>query len=131
VSTPVPTNQTASVVNTAIDGVFQVGVTLAETSLKTAVPVLGWPVIGTVVNWVIQLIANQIYQYFALFVTFEIISVQTDLQVNDSQKALAALKAAQNAIPPNPQAIATALLNFQNATKTLTNFTGSANPGQL
>ncbi len=126
---PVPVNTTAATVNTAIDGVFSVGVVLAETSLKTAVPFLGWPIIGTVVNWAIELISNKVYQYFSLFVTFEIISIQTSAQVSESQKALAALKAAQKKGDQNE--ISVALKNFKTATTSLTHWNGSANPGSL
>lgn len=128
-SVPAPTNSTATVVNTAIDGVFTVGVNLAETSIKTAVPFLGWPIIGSIVNWIVGAIANKIYQYFSLWVTFEIIDVQVSGQVSDSQKALAALKTAQAS--GNEVQIAQALQQFQTATSSLTSWNGGASPGSL
>lgn len=128
-TTPVPVNSTATTVNTAIDGIFNASVSAAETAIKTAVPWLGWPVIGTLVNWIVGGIANKIYQYFALCVTFAIIDIQTSGEVSDFNKTLAALKSAQASGDAN--AIAIALKNFQTATESLTHWDGGANPGSL
>lgn len=126
---PVPVNSTATTVNKAIDGVFTVGVGLAETAIKAEVPFLALPIISTIFDWLLKMIANKIYQYFALFVTFEIIDVQVSGQVSDSQKALAALKAAQ--AKGDPVEIAKALKDFNDATDHLTHWDGGANPGSL
>ena len=125
----VSTNPITTTVNSAIDGVFSVGVNLAESSIKTAVPWLGWPIIGTVVNWIVYEIANRVYQYFSLFVSFEIINIQTGAELSESQKALAALKDAQ--LKGDQVAIATALKNFQDATKSLLHFDGASGPGSV
>lgn len=126
---PIPTNPTATVVNTVIDGVFTASVSAAETAIKTAVPWLGWPIIGTIVNFIVNSIANKIYQYFSLCVTFAIIDVQVSGQVSDFNLALSNLKKAQASGDKN--AIAKALSEFKTASESLTHWDGGANPGSL
>lgn len=128
-ATPVPVNPTATTVNKAIDGVFTVGVGLAETAIKAEVPFLALPIISTIFDWLLSLIANKIYQYFSLFVTFEIIDIQVSGQVSDSKKALAALKAAQ--AKGDRIEIDKALKEFRAATDHLTHWDGGASPGSL
>ena len=98
-----PTNQTATVVNEAIDGIFKIAVNLGEASaiaaIDAAVPALAAPIISTLTNDVIDevfyLAANAIYQQFARFVAFEVIDIQTGIEASNEQAALAALKKAQ------------------------------------
>jgi cellulose synthase/poly-beta-1,6-N-acetylglucosamine synthase-like glycosyltransferase len=126
---PFPTNSTATVVNQGIDGVFTVAVKLAETAIYTYAPFLNIPVVNTLINLIVEKVGNLIYQHFALFVTFEIIDFQVSGEVNDVQKALIVLKAAQNQGDAN--ALNAALKDFDQAAAALTHIDGSANPGSL
>ena len=134
---PLPSNQTATVVNSVIDGVFKVavdaGATTAIAALDSAVPEFAAPVISTLtddaIQWLAGYIGNAIYQKFALFVTFEIIDIQVGGEVSDVKTALANLKAAQAS--KDPAAIQTALQAFGQAVGNLTHLDGVANPGNL
>ena len=128
-STPVPTNETTTVVNTGIDGVFSASVTAAEAALHVALPWTNWPVIGPVINFLIGQISSKIYQYLSLCVSFTIIDAQSSGEVSDFNKALAALKAAQASGDSN--AIQTALTNFQSAVSSLTVWDGANRPSSL
>lgn len=130
VDQPFPTNQTATVVNSVVDGVFGIAVKTVEASLVAANPALfGNPILEKIDNEVIELVANALYQQFAEWVTFEVIDFQVSGEVSDEKKALIALKAAQKSGDPN--AIAQALAAFQKAVVGLTVFDGAAQPGSL
>lgn len=124
VTAPFPTNPTTLVVNQTIDGVFGVAVGAAQAALIAADPaVFGFPIIAFLDDQVIQLVANEIYKQFAQWVSFEIIDFDDAAQVTDQQKALAALKAAQTSGDPN--ALAQALTNFDQAAQALTHIDGA------
>lgn len=120
---PLPTSPTTQVVNTVIDTVWQAAVTAAEAALIAAVPEMGVPVVKQVSQEVIQLVANAIYKQFALFVSFEIIDFSDAIELNDQQKALVALKAAQKS--GDPLALAQALSNFDQSVAALTHMDGA------
>lgn len=127
---PFPTNATATVVNQGIDGVFGIAVKAAEASLIAADPPLfGNPIVEKIDNEVFNLVANAIYKQFAMWVTFEIIDFEEGSELTDEQKALIALKAAQNS--GDPLALAQALSNFDKTTAALTHMDGAAAPGSL
>jgi hypothetical protein len=124
-----PTNPTESVVNTSIDGIFKIGVNLAEKAIVVQVPFLGLPVINSIFNGIVGWLANQIYQQFAKFVDFGIIDLQVGTEEQSVAVALAALKAAQAG--GDEVAIQKALQNFGTAVGGLTNLQGSSNPGSM
>ena len=128
-SSPFPTNSTATVVNKGIDGVFKVATQMAEAALIAEFPVLANPILEKIDDTVIELVANKIYQQFALFVTFEIIDVQVGGEVSDEKKALIALKAAQKLGDKNAES--QALSDFQKACVHLTVIDGAAQPGNM
>lgn len=128
-SNPFPTNQTATVVNKGIDGVFGVAVKAAEIAIVAEVPVLGNPILEKIDNAIIEYVANKIYQQFAEWVTFEIIDFEVGGEVTDQKKALIAMKAAQK--EGNQNALIQALAAFDAATVKLTVIDGAANPGSL
>jgi hypothetical protein len=121
--TPFPTNQTATVVNQGIDGVFNVAVKAAEIAIVAEVPFLGNPILETIDNAIIEYIANKIYIQFAQWITFEIIDFQVGGEVSGAKTALIALKAAQKSGDKN--AIIQALAAFDKATVKLTHFDGA------
>ncbi len=123
---PFPTNQTASTVDKAIDGVFGVATSLGKNALFVAVPWTNWPILRNIVGYLIDKFSDLVYKNFALFVTFKIIEIQVGGQVSDSNAALAELKRAQ--ISGDAHAIELALERFANATAALTHLDGSATP---
>lgn len=126
-SQPFPTDTTTTVVNSAIDGVFGVAVKAVQSGLIALdPPVFGNPVLETIDDEVIQLVANEIYKQFALWVDFDIIDFKVGGEVTDEKKALIALKAAQKAGDKNAEA--QALSDFQKSVVGVTHIDGSANP---
>lgn len=123
---PFPTNPTASVVNQAIDGVFNVAAKMADAAIFTAAPFLADPVLSELTEEAVQLIANAVYKQFATFVTFEIIDFQSGVEASDQQKALTALKVAQKSGDQN--AIQTALTAFAKSCESLTHLDGASQP---
>ncbi len=123
-NSPFPINQTTVVVNQAIDGVFGVAVKAAEASLIAANPaIFGNPILETIDNKVIEIIANAIYKSFAQWVSFEIIDFTDASEVNAEQRALIALKAAQAGSDPN--VLNEALKSFDRAVEANTHLDGS------
>jgi hypothetical protein len=121
---PFPTNPVTTTVNQAIDGVFGVAVKAAETSLIALNPaIFGNPILETIDDKIIELVANAIYQQFALWVSFEIIDFTDAHQVSSEQKALIALKAAQASGDKN--ALIQALADFDKSVEALTHFNGA------
>lgn len=120
---PVPTNKTVNVVNSAIDSVFNSSLQIAQTALVNEVPFLKLPVINQIFGWLFQLIGNTIYQYLSLSVTFAIIDIQVCEETSSYNKALSALKTAQNS--GNQDEINSAIIAFQAATSSLTHWDGS------
>jgi hypothetical protein len=129
-SQPFPTDSTTIVVNTVIDGVFKTAVAAAQAALVAADPaIFGLPVLKQVDDEVIHLIGNLIYQQFAQWVSFEILDFKDSSQLSDEQKALVALKQAQQG--SDPHALQTALSQFDQAVEKLTHLDGAAHPGSL
>jgi hypothetical protein len=126
---PIPTNQTATVVNKVIDGIFNTAVTLGENALYAEAPWLKLPIINQIFTFIVKSLVGKIYAYFALGVTFAIIDVQASSEVSDYQKALAALKAAQASGDLN--ALNDALSKFNAAASAVTHWDGGANPGSM
>ena len=132
-----PTNTTAAVVNTAIDGVFGVAVKAAQTALITALdsaePIFAAPVLSTIteaaIDELVQFLGNEIYKNFALWVTFAIIDLQVRGEQSNVATALAALKTAQAS--GDESAIQAALTKFGTAVQALTHIDGSSIPPSL
>lgn len=121
---PTTVNQTAADADKVVHGlIFDVAVGAAEKAAEAEFPFLNLPVVNWAFDQIVQFIAQQIYVQLANAVTFTIIDIQTGQEAKEANDAASALKQALQGGDPN--AIAQAKQNFQNAFGKLVHFDGS------
>lgn len=88
-------NPTASFVNKGLRIAIDVGVTLASAAAKTALPILGLPVVSWVTDFVIGKVGDYFYVFFAEHATITILHFQTAQEKQSFDGAINSLRIAK------------------------------------
>lgn len=126
-SDPATINQLATTINGVLkDLITGGGASVVEASLITQYPFLGLPIIRQLFEWVVGLVAGDIYEQAAMAATKIVIDVQVDLEVSKTSDAF---KSLQMAIASgDPGAIQKASSDLNDAYSSLIHSDGSASP---
>ena len=82
-------------INTAVNkSIFDMAVTALLKSTRVEFPFLNIPIIGQIFDRLILAVANSIFDYLQKLVTFQVITFQTEHELNNYNKAASELKAA-------------------------------------
>lgn len=124
--TPATTNEAVSIANKVTRFAITVGVTAAEIAAKTALPILGAPVLSQIVDFIIGKMGDFLYVFFAEHETIMIINFQTAEQKNAYMDSVAKLQAAQ--LSGDQKAHDEALEKAKEALANLAHWNGTASP---
>lgn len=105
--------------------IFDVVLKAAVKNITAAVPILSWPVINPIVNFVILKIATILYDQLALYVKFTLIDFKTDQEQRAYTKAVEEFKTIQKAPAATPEEKNHAKENFKRALGDLIRFAPS------
>lgn len=103
--------------------IFDIALNAALAAMISQFPWLGFVGIVTAVKWVLNWIGGIIYNQLANFVTFQVISIQTEAERSAYGKAEATLRAAH--LSGDTDAISKATIEFRKTLASLIHFDGS------
>ena len=123
-TTPTTTNEAA----VFFDGLVQAMITGGEDVAKayiltTPAAFLEGPVIDVFTNWILDGLADAVYQQTANLVTKVVIDIQTDVEKSEIADAVASVVAAK--VVGDPNALAKAYVQFDSAVANLIHSDGS------
>lgn len=123
---PLPTNSTATNVNSGISETFSVIESVAEALIIADVPILGAPVFKQIWELIFTFIMGYVSKAVQQTSTDLIIDSQVSSEQSGLSKALTALVAAEKG--GNPDEIKQAIQNYANANSAIFKLDGSATP---